>query len=87
MDENNKALMTTEQLQNWFRQKLSEETALDIKAVNLDTHFNSLNLDSLSMVSLAYELETFTGIVIDPTAFAEFKTPNELVQWIQLQKK
>jgi acyl carrier protein len=79
--------MTTEQLQHWLRQKLSEESALDMKTVDLDADFTNLSLDSLSVVSLAYELETYTGVIIDPTVFSEFKTPNELVQWIQLQKK
>lgn len=79
--------MTTEQLQHWLLQKLSEETSLAVTAINLDADFSNLNLDSLSVVSLAYELETFTGVVIDPTVFSEFKTPNELVQWIQQQKK
>lgn len=79
--------MTTEQLQHWLLQKLSEETSLAVNAINLDADFSNLNLDSLSVVSLAYELETFTGVVIDPTVFSEFKTPNELVQWILQQKK
>jgi acyl carrier protein len=79
--------MTTEQLQDWLRKKLSEETSADSKAIDLDVDFKNLDLDSLSAVSLAYELETVTGVVIDPTIFAEFRTPNELVQWIQLQRK
>lgn len=79
--------MTTEQLQHWLLQKLSEESSLAVSAINLDADFSNLNLDSLSVVSLAYELETFTGVVIDPTVFSEFKTPNELVQWIQQQTK
>jgi acyl carrier protein len=79
--------MTTEQLQDWLRQKLSEETSADSKTIDLDVDFKKLDLDSLSTVSLAYELETVTGVVIDPTIFSEFRTPNELVQWIQLQRK
>jgi acyl carrier protein len=79
--------MTTEQLQDWLRQKLSEETSSDSKTIDLDVDFSDLGLDSLSTVSLAYELETFTGVVIDPTVFSEFRTPNELVRWIQLQTK
>jgi acyl carrier protein len=79
--------MTTEQLQDWLRQKLSEETSVDSKTIDLDVDFKNLDLDSLSTVSLTYELETVTGVVIDPTIFSEFRTPNELVQWIQLQRK
>lgn len=79
--------MTTEQLQDWLRQKIGEETSSDGKTIDLDVEFTNLDLDSLSTVSLAYELETFTGVVIDPTVFSEFKTPNELVRWIQLQRK
>ncbi len=79
--------MTSEQLQDWLRQKLSEETSRDGKTIDLDADFTSLDLDSLSTVSLAYELETFAGVVIDPTVFSEFRTPNELVRWIQSQKK
>ena len=79
--------MTTEQLQDWLRQKISEETSSDGKTIDLDVDFTTLDLDSLSTVSLAYELETVTGVVIDPTVFSEFKTPNELVRWIQLQRK
>jgi acyl carrier protein len=79
--------MTTEQLENWLRQKLGEETSTDSKTIDLDVDFVNLNLDSLSTVSLAYELETLTGVIIDPTVFSEFRTPNELIRWIQLQKK
>lgn len=79
--------MTTEELQNWLRQKLSEETSSDSKTIDLDADFASLDLDSLSTVSLAYELETLAGVVIDPTVFSEFRTPNELIQWIQMQRK
>jgi acyl carrier protein len=79
--------MTTDLLQNWLRQKLSEEISVDTNEINLDGDFANLDLDSLSVVSLAYELETFTGVIIDPTVFSEFRTPNELIQWIQLQKK
>lgn len=79
--------MTTEQLQDWFREKLGEETATDSTVIDLDSEFDNLNLDSLSIVSLAYELEVATGTVIDPTVFTEFKTPNQVVQWIQSQVK
>lgn len=77
--------LTTEQLQHWLKEKLSTEIGVETTLINLDTPFTQINLDSLSMVSLAYDLETYTGIVIDPTVFSEFDTPNKLVEWIRLQ--
>lgn len=77
--------LTTEQLQQWLKEKLSAEIGVETTLINLDTPFTQINLDSLSMVSLAYDLETYTGIVIDPTVFSEFDTPNKLVEWIRLQ--
>jgi len=77
--------LTTAQLQYWLKEKLATEIGVETDSVNLDTPFTQINLDSLSMVSLAYDLETYTGVVIDPTVFSEFDTPNKLVEWIRLQ--
>lgn len=77
--------LTTLQLQHWLTEKLSAEIGVEPASINLNTPFTEINLDSLSMVSLAYDLETYTGLAIDPTIFSEFDTPNKLVQWIQLQ--
>jgi acyl carrier protein len=75
--------MTQNTLQNWLREKISAETGAP--AAEIDTHvpFENFNMDSLSMITLSYELEQFTGREIDPTIFYEYDTIDKLVTKLQ----
>jgi len=77
--------MTT---QLWLQQKISEESGIDSSQIGFDQEFEQFRMDSLSVITLAYELEAFSGVEqIDPAVFTEFNTINKLAEWIQAQKK
>jgi acyl carrier protein len=75
--------MTNEELTNWFKEKIAEESGTAIENIKTDQTFDNFNLDSLSTVTLAYDLEKEIGIDIDPTIFYEFDTIDKLVEKIQ----
>lgn len=77
--------MTT---QEWLQQKIAEEAGLPAPEITYDTPFDQLALDSLSVITLAYELESYTGKEsIDPSVFSEFNTINKLTEWLEQQKQ
>jgi acyl carrier protein len=82
-----KAVLTTEHLQEWLSERIAAEIGGQASDIDMDASFSSFSLDSLSTVSLSYELEIYTGLVVDPTVFFEFDTPNKLIQWVQSQAK
>ncbi|MEM9053579.1 MAG: acyl carrier protein [Bacteroidota bacterium] len=69
-----------------MRTKLAEESGLKIEEISPDESFEEMNLDSLALVSLAYDLEQVTEMEINPTAFTEYDTINKLTEWIRSQK-
>lgn len=75
--------MTNEQLTNWFKEKIAEESGTPIENISINQTFDNFNLDSLSTVTLAYDLEMELGLDIDPTIFYEFDTIEKLVEKIQ----
>lgn len=75
--------ITPDDLTNWFKKQIAFETGLKESEINLDVDIQTYNMDSLSLVSIAHDLETYIGIPVDPTIFDEFKTINEIVKWIQ----
>ncbi len=72
--------------QNWLKEKIAEETGLAISEVSVEDDFKSFKLDSLSMVSISYELETLIDKEISPTVFTEYNTINKLSEWLTSQK-
>jgi acyl carrier protein len=70
----------------WLQQKIAEESGQPLEEILYDTEFSNFKLDSLSIVTLAYELESMLNIELSPTAFTEFNTINKLAEWIQSQK-
>lgn len=75
--------MTNEQLTNWFIEKISEESGTAIENIKTDQPFDNFNLDSLSTVTIAFDLEKETGVDIDPTIFYEYDTIDKIVEKIQ----
>ncbi|RYY58191.1 MAG: acyl carrier protein [Chitinophagaceae bacterium] len=62
---------------------ISDETGLAASEISGDENFENLNMDSLSVVSLAFELEKLTGIEpIEPGLFIEYNTVNKLATWV-----
>jgi len=82
-----KDTITNADLQDWLRQKLAVEIGVEPGLIDLNAPFAGHKLDSLTMISISYELEEYTGLVIDPAVFFEFDTPNKLIQWVQSQEK
>ncbi|MDY8137646.1 acyl carrier protein [Aquimarina sp. 2201CG5-10] len=71
----------------WLQEKIAEETDLSIEDVSCDAEFIDFNMDSLSTLTLAFDLESLLDIgEIDPTLFSEYNTINKLVSWIENQK-
>lgn len=63
--------MNKYELKQWLIEKVSEESGLDISAVNVNAPFESFELDSLSMITISFDLENVLGIEIDPTLFLQ----------------
>jgi len=75
-----------EKLSQWFKKNIAVETGVSENEIRLDVPLDSYTMDSLSFVTLSYELGIYLNTEIDPTIFWEFKTINELIEWL-LQKK
>jgi len=82
----NNTLSNELELTNWLKAKISEETLVSIDEIQPETPIESLGLDSLSAVSIAYDLEKHIHMSIEPTILWEFTNIKELVKWI-LEKK
>ncbi|WP_109852049.1 acyl carrier protein [Aquimarina sp. AU58] len=71
----------------WLQEKIAEETELPINEISCDLEFVNFNMDSLSILTLAFDLESKLNIgEIDPTLFSEYNTINKLVTWVENQK-
>ncbi|WP_109300413.1 acyl carrier protein [Aquimarina sp. AU474] len=71
----------------WLQEKIAEETELPIQEITYDEEFTSFKMDSLSVLTLAFDLEGKLNIgEIDPTVFSEYDTINKLAKWIEAQK-
>ena len=64
---------------------IAEESGMEIDDVSYDEDFKNFNLDSLSLVSISFELESQIKREINPTIFFEFNTINKLAQWVESQ--
>jgi acyl carrier protein len=70
----------------WLTEQIAEESGLAIGEVSTSTDFEDFDLDSLSLVSLAYDLETLINKELSPTVFTEFNTIDKLAKWIEKQQ-
>jgi acyl carrier protein len=77
--------MTDTNIKDWLIIKIAEESGLTEASISPDEPFESFHLDSLSIVSLSYDLENYSGKTVDPTVFNEYKTINELSAWLEEQ--
>lgn len=73
-------------VKEWLLEKIAEETGLNTDQISCDEDFNNFDMDSLSIVSIAADLESVTQEEIDPTAFVEYNTINKFVVWITQRK-
>lgn len=75
--------MNNQEIKNWLVQKIAEESDIDPETIKTDIPIESFNLDSLSMITLSYDLETVLGKEIDPTVFWQHNTIDKLAQAIE----
>jgi acyl carrier protein len=68
-------------LKLWLMEKIAEETSMQIKNISCDQEFSSFALDSLSLITLSFDLEKLLDEELSPTLFTEFNTINKLVEW------
>ncbi len=59
------------EIQQWMVKKVAEESGLDENNIDIHAPFESFNLDSLSMITVSFDLENVLGIEIDPTLFLQ----------------
>ncbi|MEY5048692.1 MAG: hypothetical protein RLZZ175_2051 [Bacteroidota bacterium] len=78
---------STEELTLWFKKQLAAELNVPSENVDLNATISSFGLDSLSNLTLVFSIEEYTNLSIDPTVFEEFNTFEEVIEWIQNQKK
>lgn len=68
----------------WLQEKIAEESGLQLQQVPFNKEFEEFKLDSLSLISLAFDLEKQIGVdEIDPTVFTEYNSINKLAEWIE----
>lgn len=73
-------------VKKWLVNKIAEESGLDKDTINCDEPIGNFDLDSLSSISIAFDIENEYSLdEINPTVFDEFNTINKLAQWIQNQ--
>lgn len=78
--------MEKTQVKEWLQRQIAEESGVSVDEISCDEEFENFKLDSLSFVSISYELESRINMEISPTVFTEFNTINKLVAWINATK-
>jgi acyl carrier protein len=75
-------------MKNWFIEKIAEEAGIQVAEVDCDKPFDQYDLDSLSMISLCFEMEDHFKLEnTDPSMLSEYNTINKLAQWVEAQRK
>lgn len=75
-------------MKNWFIEKIADEAGIRVDEVDCDKPFDQYDLDSLSMISLCFEMEdNFKLENTDPSMLSEYNTINKLAQWVETQRK
>ena len=70
----------------WLQEIVADEIGLNASEVAIDKPFETMNFDSLSILSLSHEIETEYSLEVDPTALSEYNTIEKLSIWIDQNK-
>lgn len=71
----------------WLQEKLAEEAGMKPESIAFDDEFEQLSLDSLSIITLTFDIESYIGKeLVDPTIFSQYNTINSLAEWLDQQK-
>jgi len=71
--------MTDKQLRDWVRGHLALLTGMAPETIAFDRTLGAYGLDSVDAVLMAGELEEALGVEIDPAAFIQFDTFEEMI--------
>lgn len=75
------------EIRDWLIQQIASEASILEEDVDCDMPFDQFNLDSLSIVSITFELEShFQLSNADPSIFTEYNSINKLCVWIESQR-
>lgn len=78
--------MNKTDIRRWLQNQIAEESGIPVDEVSCDEDFANFKLDSLSLVSISFELGSRVNMEVSPTLFTEFNTINSVVEWIDNQK-
>lgn len=69
---------------NWLIEQIASEVSISKDDVDCDEIFDNFKLDSLSIVSIAFEMENVFNLKnIEPSLFSEYNTINKLCGWLE----
>jgi polyketide synthase PksN len=74
--------MSHEEVLNFIKKEISEETKLPVEKIDVKSSFHSLGLDSLSAVLILHNIEKEFGIELNPIHFWDYPTPETFTHFI-----
>ncbi|MEJ0029682.1 MAG: acyl carrier protein [Bacteroidota bacterium] len=74
--------MSYEEVLNFIKKEISEETKLPVEKIDVNTSFHQLGLDSLSAVLILHNIEKEFGIELNPIDFWDYPTPQSFTSFI-----
>jgi acyl carrier protein len=69
----------------WLLDRISIEAEVARDRISVTDDFDQLPIDSIVLVTLADQLEKWSGHQINPTVFWEFENTERLSQWLASQ--
>jgi len=74
--------MSYEEVLNFIKKEIAEETKFPIEKIDGNTSFHGLGLDSLSAVLILHNIEKEYGIELNPIHFWDYPTPASFTSFI-----
>jgi len=79
--------MTRNDVCDFFRQKIAQETGAELNDISADQNFGDLGLDSVNSVFIMEELENLLKISLNPILFWDHPTVDQFVDHILSNQK
>jgi acyl carrier protein len=74
--------MSYEEVLNFIKKEIAEETKFPIEKIDAETSFHDLGLDSLSAVLILHNIEMKFGMELNPIHFWDYPTPASFTTFI-----
>jgi acyl carrier protein len=74
--------MSYEELLNFIKKEIAEETKFPLEKIDVDASFHTLGLDSLSAVLILYNIEKEFAVELNPITFWDYPTPAAFANFI-----